>query len=88
MVDIRPNTQLADLNYNPNGGKSLQNIIDHAIGVQLYPPPGSLHYQHLRNGQFHDPNHINCEENKKSEIKNTTIPSAHNRITKACADQI
>ena len=43
MVETRSNIQLADLNSKPDGVKSLQNLIDHAIGAQLYPPPGSLH---------------------------------------------
>ena len=74
MVDTRSNMQLADLNSKPHGGKSLQNIIDRAIGAQFYPPPGSLLYQHLRLGQFHEPTHINCEQNKKSEKKRRKYP--------------
>ena len=62
MVDTRKKMQLDDLNSKPQDGKGLQNLIDHAIGVQFYPPPGSLHYQQLRLGQFHDPPHINCEQ--------------------------
>ena len=80
--------QLADLNYKPHGGKSICNIIDRAIGVRFYPPPGSLRYQQLCIGQFHEPNHINCEQNKKSEIKKSKISSAHNFTTKSRADQI
>ena len=80
--------QLADLNSKPYGRKSLQNIIDRAIGVRFYPPPESLHYQQLRLGQFHEPNHINCEQNNKSEIKDKIISSARNRTTKARANQI
>ena len=59
IMDTRSNMQLADLNSKPRGGKSLQNIIYCAIGVQMYPLPGSLQYQQLRLGQFHEPNHIN-----------------------------
>ena len=88
MVDTRSNMQLADLNYKPHGGKSLRIIIDCAIGAQFYPPPGSLHFQQLRLGHFHETNHINCDKNKTSEIENTTISSAHNRTKKSCADQI
>ena len=54
--------QLAELNSKPHGGNILRNIIDPSIGVQLYPPPGSLHYQQLRIGQFHEPTQINCEQ--------------------------
>ena len=39
--------QLADLNSKPRGGKSLKDIIDRAIGVHLYLPPGSEHYKLL-----------------------------------------
>ena len=28
--------QLAELNYKPHGGKSLRDLIDHAIGVCFY----------------------------------------------------
>ena len=80
--------QLADLNSKPHGGKSLQNIINCAIGFQFYHPPGSLHYQQLRLGQFNDPHHINCEQNNKSEIEKKKISSARNRTTKYRADQI
>ena len=88
MVDTRSKMQLADLNYKPRGVKSLQNIIKRSIGVRLYPPPGSLHYQQLCLGQFHEPNHINCDQKKKSDIKKTKIYSARNCTTKARADQI
>ena len=62
MMNARSNMQLADLNYKPHGGKSLQNLIDFANGVRFHPPPGSLHYQQLCLGQFYDPTHINCEQ--------------------------
>ena len=88
MVDTRSNMQLADLNSKPHGRKSIQNIIDRAIGAQLYPPSGSLHYNQLRLSQFHDPAHINCEQKKKSEIKKKKISSALNRTTKSHIDQI
>ena len=88
MVDTRSNMQLADLNSKPHGRKSLLNIIDHSIGVRFYPPPGSLHYQQLRLGKFHEPNHINCEQKKKIEIKKTKISSACNRTMKSRADNI
>ena len=88
MVDTRSNMQLAELNYRLHGGKGLQNLIDCAFGVQFYPPPGLLHYQQLFLGQFHEPTHINYEQNKKSEIKKTKISSAHNHTTKAHTDQI
>ena len=45
MVDTRSNNQLADLNSKPHGGKSLRNLIDCAIGIRIYPPLVSLHYQ-------------------------------------------
>ena len=88
MVDTRSNMQLFDLNYKHHGRKSLQDIIDCAIGTRFYLPLGSLHYQLLPLGQFHEPTHINCEQNKKSSIKNTLISSAYNCTTTARADQI
>ena len=69
MVYTRSNMQLTDLNSKPHGGKSLRNLIDCAIGVWFYPPPVSLYYQKIFLGQFYEPNHINCEKNKKSGIK-------------------
>ena len=74
MVDTRSNMQLVDLNYKPHGGKSLQNLIDHTISVRLYPTQVSLHHQKLCLGQFHEPNHINCKQNKKREIKRQKHP--------------
>ena len=88
ILDTRSNTQLFDLDSKPRGGKSLRNLIDCAIGVQFYPPPGSLHYQKLFLGIFNKSDHINCEKKKKSEIKNTKISSSRYRTTKARADQI
>ena len=88
MVDTRSNIKLADLNSKSHGRKSLWNIIDHAIGIIFYPPPGSLHYQLLRLGQLHGSSHINCEQKKKGEVKKTLISSVRNRTTKARVDQI
>ena len=88
MVDTRTNMQLADLNFKPRGGKSLQNIIDCSIGVIFYTLPGSLHYQQLCICQFHETTHIDCEKNKKSEIKTNKISSAHISTTKSRAGQI
>ena len=88
IVDTRSYMQLSDLNSKPHGRKSLQNIIDCVIGVQFCPPTGSHHYQQLCIGQFHDPNHINCEQKKKIEIKTTKLSGECNRTTKAIADQI
>ena len=88
MEDTRSNMQLAGLNYKPHVRKCLQNIIDCATGVRFYPPPGSFHYQQLCMGQFHKTNHINFDQNKKIDIKNTKLPSARNRTTKACTNDI
>ena len=88
MVDTRPNMQIADLNYKPRGRKSLRNLIDRAIVARLYPPPGSVYYKILRLDQFPGPNHINCEQINKSEIKMTKLSNARNRTTKPHADQI
>ena len=62
MVDTRSNMQLADLNSKPHAGKSLRNLIDRTIDVLFCPPSESLHYRQLFLGQFHEPNHINCEQ--------------------------
>ena len=88
MVDTRSNMQLSDLNSKPHGGKSLRNLINHAIVVRFYPTPGSLRYQQFCLGQCHEPTHINCGGNKKIEITKTKISSAHNCTTKSCIDQI
>ena len=74
MADTRSNMQLAYLNSKLHDRKSLQNLIDRAIGVQFYPHPGSLHYQQLHIGHFHEPNYINCDQNKKSDIKKKKYP--------------
>ena len=47
MVETRSNLQLSDLNSKPHGVKILQNLIYRAIGVQFYPPTGSLHYHQV-----------------------------------------
>ena len=39
MADTRSNMHLTDLNSKPHGGKSIRNIIDHAIRSHYYPPP-------------------------------------------------
>ena len=88
MVDTISNMQLADLNSKPHGGKSLQDIIDCDTGIRFYPSPGSLHYQQLFLGQSYDPTHINCELNKKSDIKKPKISGARNITTKSCAYRI
>ena len=87
-MDKISNMQLADLNYKPHGVKILRNIIDCAIGVRFYPPPGSLHYQKLSISQFHEPTHTNYYQKNKSEIKKTKISSARNCTTKSRADKI
>ena len=66
--------QLDDLNYQPHDGKIIRNLIDLAIGVYLYHTLGPLHYQKLCLSQFHEPNHINCDKNKKIEIKRQKYP--------------
>ena len=40
-VETRSNLQLADVNSKPRGGKSLKDLIDQSIGVEVYSPPGS-----------------------------------------------
>ena len=69
MADTISNTQSADLKSKTHGKKRFLNLIDCAIGTRFYPPPGSLHYQLIRLVQLHGPTHINCEQNKKSDIK-------------------
>ena len=43
IVDTRSNMLLADLNSKPHGRKSLRDLIDRAIDVYFYPPPGLEH---------------------------------------------
>ena len=88
MVDTRSNIQLSDLNSKPHVRKSLRNLIDRAIGAQLYTPPVSLHYQLICLEQFHGRTHINCEQNKKNDIKKTKISSVRNHTTIDWADHI
>ena len=88
MVGTRSNMQLADLNSNPHGGKSLRNIIDCAIVSHFYPPPGSVHHKLLLLDQFHEPSQRNCEQNNKIKIKMTKISDARNRTMKPRASQI
>ena len=57
--------QLDDLNSYPHGGKSLQNLIDRAIGARFYPSPGSLHYHQLFLYQFHERTHVNFDRKKE-----------------------
>ena len=78
MVDTRSNMQLDDLNSKPNGGKSLRNLIDLYIVSCLYPPLGSRNYKLLCLDQFHGPSHINCEQEKKFDIRMTKIYNARN----------
>ena len=66
MVDTRSYMQLDDLNSKPHGGKGLQDIINPAIGVCVYPPPGSKQYTLLILDKFHGSTNIN---DNHSEIK-------------------
>ena len=88
MVDTRSNMQLSDLNSDPRGGKSLINMIYHAIGGRIYPPPRPVHNKLLILDQLHGPTHINCEQKKKSEIKIRKISNTRNHTEKPRADQI
>ena len=88
MVDTRSNIQLADLNSKPQGRKSFRNIIDRTIGVQFYPPIGSLHYHQLFLASFMIQLTPIVSKKKKSEIKRTKVSSARTRTTKARTDQI
>ena len=88
MVDTISNMQLADLKYKPRVGKSLRNTIDISIVARFYPPPGSENYKILRLDQFCGPSHINCEKEKKSEIRRMNISNAHNSTTNTHANKI
>ena len=59
MVDRSSNTQLADINYKPYGGKIFRYLIDRMIGARFYPHPGSEHYKILHLDRFHVSTHIN-----------------------------
>ena len=67
MVNTRSNMQIYDLNSKPRGVKSLRDIIDHAIGLRFYPPPGPEHYKLLQIEWFHGPYHINDNHKKNNE---------------------
>ena len=82
MVDTRSNMQLTDLKYKPHGGKILRNLIDRSIGARFYPPLVSVNYQLLHLYQFQVPSHINNDQKKKTKIKMTKTPNAHNITTK------
>ena len=69
MVDTISNMQLADLNYKPHGRKSIRDILDRAIGVHFYPPPGSEHSKLLRLDHFHGTSHTNDNHKNNNEIR-------------------
>ena len=52
-VDTRSKMQLANLNSKFHGVKILRDIIDCAIGVRFYPPPGSEYYKLICLDRFH-----------------------------------
>ena len=70
MVDKGSNLQLAELKSKPRGGKSLKDIIDHAIGVRLYLPLGSEIYKILRLDRLQESTNINAKHstNNKKQI--------------------
>ena len=80
--------QLVDLKSDPHGGKILRNIIDRAVGAHFYPPPRSEHSKLLCLDHFYGPFQINCEQEKKSEIRMRKIPNTRNCTTKPRANQI
>ena len=65
MVYTRSNIQLADINSKPHGGQSIGYIIDRAIGVHFYPPPGPEHYKLLRLDRFHISTHHQTQSHGK-----------------------
>ena len=69
MVDTISNMQISDLNSNPNDRKSLIYIIERAIGVRFYPPPGSEHYKLLCLYRFHRYTHINDKHSNNDDKK-------------------
>ena len=88
MVGTRSNMKLSNLKSKPQGGKSLKNIIDHAIGDHFYPTPGSVHYKLLCLDHFRGPSQISFDKNKKIDIIMTKISNACNRTTKPRTTQI
>ena len=69
MVDTISNMQLADLNSNPHGRKSLRDIIDRTIGICFYPPLVSEHYKLICLDSFNGSTKINNNFSKKDETK-------------------
>ena len=77
MVYTRSNIQLADLNSKPHGGQSIGYIIDRAIGVHFYPPPGPEHYKLLRLDRFHGCTNHQSPSNDKNSRKMRWILSEY-----------
>ena len=61
--------QLADLNSKPCGVKRHRDIIDRAIGINLYPPTESEHYKLLRLNKFHGSTYHQTPYNDKHRKK-------------------
>ena len=66
MVDKGSKIQLDDLNSKHHGGKSIRDLIDHAIGVRFYTPPRSEHYKLIRLNRFHGLTHSQVKSHDKT----------------------
>ena len=51
--------QLDDLNLKTHGGKTLRDLIDRAIRICFFPPPGSKHHKLICFDRFHGHNNKN-----------------------------
>ena len=69
IMDTISNMQLDDPNSKPHGGKSIINFIDLSIIARFYPSQGPEHYKLLCLDQFHGLYNINCDQDKKSDIR-------------------
>ena len=85
MVDKRSNIQPADLKYKPHRVKGLKDIIDCAIGVHFYPPPGSEHYKILCLEKLYGYNHINDKHRKTMRQKWRAL---YNVLHQTCAGKL
>ena len=59
--------QLADLNSNPCGGKSLRDIIGRSIGTRFYPHLGSEHQKIFWLKQFYGTSYINNNQEENND---------------------
>ena len=81
--------QLSDMNSKPHDEKSLIDLIDRAIGVRFYIPPGSDHYTLLFLERFHRPTHHQTPSNDKHRKIMRRYPrGVYNFLHTNCAENL